>query len=230
MKLQQVTSKILALIFPKRCICCETLIENGKYLCDKCKDLIPLRDCSICTACGQNRDLCNCQFNFDAIIAPTLYKTNGKTIMLNFKIKGMKNAADFYCDIICDNFLKMYDSKDFDAIIYVPSTGKKIRTRGYNQAKLLAERISKKLDIPILHNTFIRTKNSKTQHNLNYSERQANAQNSYILKNPPPKCTNIILVDDIVTTGSTLEAISSKLKENGISKIICLVGASTQHK
>ncbi|MEF9983407.1 MAG: phosphoribosyltransferase family protein [Oscillospiraceae bacterium] len=230
MKLQQVSNKILALIFPKRCICCESLVKNGEYLCDKCKGLIPLRDCSLCAICGQKQNLCNCQFSFDDVISPTFYAANGKTAMLNFKFKGSKNAADYYCDIICDNFLKMYNPKDFDAIIYVPSTNKKIRTRGFNQAKWLAKRISQSLEIPILHNTLIRTKTSKTQHNLNYHERQANAQNSYILKNPPNKNSNIILVDDIITTGSTLDAISSKLKEKGVNKIICLVGASTKLK
>ena len=110
--------------------------------------------------------------------------------------------------------------KRVDAIIYVPIHRRKEALRGYNQSELLGDYVSKKLKIPILRNHLLKVKWTKDQNRLGKIERQNNLQNSFKTNNIEDfKGKEILLIDDIITTGATLEECSKSLMESGAKKV-----------
>ncbi|MEG2144596.1 MAG: phosphoribosyltransferase family protein, partial [Oscillospiraceae bacterium] len=117
---------------------------------------------------------------------------------------------------------------DFDAsfITYVPMNKIKERQRGKNQAETLCRHLAWKLNLPIIPPPAIHADNTVSQHSLNSHERWKNAENIYIPTHDKVS-GNIILVDDIMTTGATLEIMSQILLKAGAKSILCLTSATT---
>ena len=117
---------------------------------------------------------------------------------------------------------------DVDKIAFVPMFPRKEALRGYNQAELLAKYISKKLDKPLIYD-LIKTKNTLEQSHLNKAERRENLKDSFKLKHKKPINTlRILLVDDIITTGRTMNECSRVLKEAGAMEVIGLAITSSK--
>ncbi len=144
--------------------------------------------------------------------------------MINLKFKGMKDNCNFFAEEMAKRFFKQFKNEKFDYIVYVPTTAKRLKERGFNPPYIMARKFSDIVGIPIFENLFSRDENSKTQHGLNYSERIKNARDSYIINLDKLPCENFLLIDDICTTGATLNVLSKLLKENGAEKVVCLVG------
>ena len=116
--------------------------------------------------------------------------------------------------------------KSYDTIIPVPISKKRMKERGYNQSTLIAKELSKKIKIDLEINCIIKVKNVKEQSKLNKEQREKNIQNVYELKNKQ-KIINkkILLIDDIYTTGSTVNECSKILGQGKPAKIDVLVVA-----
>ncbi|WP_126803604.1 ComF family protein [Aliidiomarina minuta] len=104
-----------------------------------------------------------------------------------------------------------------EALIAVPLAKKRWRYRGYNQALVLANEVSKVLGIPLIH-AVIRHKDSKVQHQLDRRQRQANMRQAFQVVSVIP-CTRIAIVDDIITTGATVSGLGAVLSEQGVVEI-----------
>ena len=110
-----------------------------------------------------------------------------------------------------------------DALVPVPLHPARKRKRGYNQAELLALEIGKQLGLRVENNWLIRTKNTVPQKLLNGQERQNNLKKAFnIGRNDVKLYDRIILVDDIYTTGTTLDEIAALLKSHGVSEVYCV--------
>lgn len=109
-----------------------------------------------------------------------------------------------------------------DALVPVPLHEKRLAARGYNQAALLAEEIGKALHIPVYDKLVVRGKNTVPQKTLNRAERQNNLKRAFKIVANDVKLKTIILIDDIYTTGSTLDALAETLTEAGAEKIYFL--------
>ena len=108
-----------------------------------------------------------------------------------------------------------------DIIMPIPLHPRRLEKRGYNQAGVLAEALGKKLGIPVDEKNLKRRKNTKPQKELNHRERQKNMKNAFIVRKKL-KEENILLVDDIYTTGSTIEEAAKELKKAGAQNIFFL--------
>lgn len=136
-----------------------------------------------------------------------LYKTFKKIILNNKKIYG---------------FLKKYD-----IMLCVPMYRAKQRTRGYNQSELIAKEIANELKICYLRDCLIKIKDTKKQSTLTRDERKINLKNAFGIKNKEKiQNKNVILFDDIFTTGSTMKECSKILKDAGVKKIAVLTLAT----
>ncbi len=106
-----------------------------------------------------------------------------------------------------------------DALVPVPINKKKYSTRGYNQAELIAKRLGKHLEMPVITDFLVRTSDTDPQKELNDTEREKNMLGSIKLGKAHPEIKSVILVDDIYTTGATIECCTKACRRAGVERV-----------
>jgi len=212
MKILQAIKKIINFIlFPEKCLICGE--SSTKCLCNQCQKDLKIEF---------NPKTINTKLNI-MCISCFAYKGKIRDIIHKFKFKCQKNASEILTNFLVTEINKKYKSQRFNAISYVPNYQNNY-TRGYNQSKVLANNLSKKLKIPV-KNCLIKIRDNKKQHKLSYIERQKNVEGVYA-------CTenlegqNILLCDDIITTGATLSECAKELRKSG-ANVFCATIAYT---
>jgi len=109
-----------------------------------------------------------------------------------------------------------------DVIVPVPLHARRLRERGYNQATLLARELGKGVGLPVLENALIRVRDTSPQVDLSAEERKENVRGAFHCPDDRLAGKNVLLVDDVYTTGATLEACSSALKQRGVRNVWAL--------
>lgn len=148
-----------------------------------------------------------------------------KRLILEFKYESNFIAGELLSqlllEVINENKIKA------DVICYIPMNKKSIKKRGFNQCKIMAKNISYYTNIPI-SNCIIKEKNTKEQKSLNRNERALNIKDAFIIKNSNEiKGKDIILIDDVITTGATVNECKRILKKYGVNKITILTIAKS---
>jgi Predicted amidophosphoribosyltransferases len=227
---------ILDLIYPPKCIVCDNIIEFGskKFLCDECKDLfktITGRRCEKCSRPIKHGKLCSIctkkNFYFDKNYSLFVYDELMQDLIHRFKFKnhpaigkglGKIMAHEINFDVI----------KNVDYILAVPIHKIRRRNRGFNQSEILAKEIARKMNLPMRADILKRIKNTKPQWHLNSHERENNLENAFSAKNV--KGLNLMLIDDIFTTGSTINKCAQFLKDAGAKSVISFTLSITVKK
>lgn len=210
------------LIFPSHNMC---------YLCKEREN--DIKD-FICSGCREYLEIINRKIEIDSPDIDWVYYS----LVYNRKMKEMVTQYKFHKKsylykplgrLMLDT-INFYDLKDqVDLIVYVPMHRRKEAIRGYNQCQLLANILSKELDIPISHNNLYKIKNTKSQNKLDKSHRLDNLKDSFGLKDSLEiKNKRILLLDDIITTGSTMAECGKVLKIGGAKNIIGLALTSSK--
>lgn len=208
--------KIENIIFPQCCLICGKLIN--KILCADCKKEL-YEQAVFKIENNKNKEL-----YFRKHIYIFLYKDKIRKLILDYKFNDKSYLYKLFSKIIIKNKKICGILKKYDIIIPVPIHKKRKKQRGYNQSELIAKEISSNIqNIEYQNNIIQKVKNTLPQSYLNKLQRKTNVQNVYKLINKE-KINNkkIIIFDDIYTTGSTVNAISKILKENGAKEIIIL--------
>jgi competence protein ComFC len=223
----------LELLYPEKntCFICEDYDEsiNDKYICSHCEKLLIKLEPPLCIKCSKPIDYASsiklCQEcyhevrHFETAKAPFAYKGLIKEVIYLYKYY---NKPYFYK--MLGNLLVTYMNRtnytDFDCIVSVPLHSSKIRKRGYNQSELLAKYISEKLSIPYV-DALKRIKRTAKQSEQSRLERMRNLKNAFGTKKSADKVINktVLLVDDIFTTGSTVDECSKVLLNSGAAKV-----------
>ena len=211
--MKEIVDNILNLIYPPVCGFCNKIYKES--LCKKCEIKIKEYEInSIRKVKDKYFDELLCLFNYKDIIRKTiikykfqnkvyLYKTFSKIILKNKKICG---------------FLKKYD-----IIIPVPISKRRKQKRGYNQSYLIAKEIEKFTNLKCENKCLIKQKDTIEQSKLNKNERKINIQGAYkIIHKEKILNKKILLLDDIYTTGNTVNECAKILKQTGIKKIRCI--------
>lgn len=208
---------ILDFIYPKVCGICENI--NKKSLCEKCKKALkPYQINTIEKVKNKHFDYQVKILKYEGLVRSKIieYKFNEKSYLYKTFGKIILNNEKIY------SFLKKYD-----IMICVPMYSKKKHLRGYNQSELIAKEIAKKLAIKLQANNLIKVRDTKKQSTLTKSQRKINLKDAFkIQKNEKIKDKNIILFDDIFTTGNTVEECSRMLKQAGAANIVILTLAT----
>lgn len=219
----------LDIIFPKYCINCRKL---GDFLCSKCFSFLSFEVDKICAVCnlasfnGLTHPRCKNKYTIDGVFSSISYKGVAKKMIIKFKydpyLIGIKKVLSdlFYEGIIQkEEFHKVLNSKNA-ILVPIPLFPSKERKRGYNHAHILASELSKKLNLPVI-NLLKRIKNTKPQASLKREERIKNLRDAFALSSNILKSqySNIFLVDDIFTTGSTLLEAGRVLKRSGAESV-----------
>lgn len=222
-KFKQIKKFLLDLFYPNRCPLCERITKYDELICDKCLKEIKTTD-NFCPKCGFS--CCECDNNkyYDKAFSAGIYDGKLRDALLRLKKTKNNELIEFFaCQI--SNKLK---GTEFDCIVFVPMTSKRKRKSGFNQAYELAKGLSKELGIPMIKNALIKVKDY-SHHELS-SMKRADAVKGAFSKTDTVDINgkNIILVDDIMTTGSTVNECSRILKEMGASFIAAVSVAKTE--
>jgi len=209
---------ILDFIFPSKCILCGRY--GLGYVCPECFSKFKIPD-KYCKFCGRPltgiSEICyNCNKEnpiWDGFEFLGYYDDMWETIIKNLKFRNKPNVAKFIADLAKDKILNK--KWDIDFITYVPLSSKRIVERGYNQSEYLAYFLSKSLKKPYGPLLSL-NKDIKPQKTLSLKERKENVKGAFSLKEEVKDLhyRNILIVDDVYTTGSTLRECVYTLKNN----------------
>lgn len=223
---------LLGFLYPRICPVCGKILSEGK-ICIGCRKRLPYCRQPRCSCCGKQlygdmREYCeDCKrkhHKFVKGLAPFNHTGRIRQVVYQIKYQNKREYLDFFVEEIVKRHKKEIDIWDCDLIIPVPLYKKKQRCRGFNQAEVFAKRLSKKLGIPMNNQALKRVRNTKPQKECNDIERKKNLQNAFKVTDNVVKSKKIIVVDDIYTTGSTIDACSDVLLKAGAGEIyfICM--------
>lgn len=227
--------------YPKhiKCIYCgnEILDKNPYDMCTDCNKTLPFITKNFCKRCGlqfekDGSGVClNCKStNFNFTLARSVLSFDGKVVSAihKFKYAKYKFLAEPFAHLLFNNFIKQ--NWNIDIICYVPLYENREKERGYNQSRELAQQLSKLISKPVFDN-IIRIRNTPSQTSLSRKQRKENVKDSFKITNKPAiKNLNILLIDDVFTTGSTTNEISKELKSAGANNIYVLTIAHAGFK
>ena len=216
------------LVFPIYCLVCGN--SDDAYLCQACVHKIPKLEKQFCIACqrpspfGKTHPTCISRNRLDGIISALPYTDQKvKEIIAAFKYSFADTLAERLSGLLVQE-MKTQDLGEYFAefkVIPVPLHQRRLNWRGFNQSVLLAEPLSRMLNIPVEKNLITRTRFTKPQTDLKREERAINIANAFTV-NKNAFSGKYLLVDDVVTTGSTLNEIAKLLKQNGAQEVWAL--------
>lgn len=206
---------LLDIFFPEKCLYCG---KYGRYVCKEC--YLKLNNKYIFRKINDDY--------FDYFICCSFYEGLIKKQIHNFKFHEQSYLYKYFIEFCLENNKILNFLKKFDYITYVPMNYMKEIKRGYNQSKLLAEELGRNLNIKVI-NTLEKTLQIKVQSTLSEKDREINVKSAFgFIKSENIENKSIILVDDILTTGSTARACSKILKEKKCNNICVFAIAKTR--
>ena len=227
----RIKDKFLDEIFPYdfSCFCCENEIVNANkyHLCEKCLDDITRIE-NACEKCGSElnsyTNYCdNCKSterHFDKVYSCVKYEGGATTLIYKFKYGLCKHIARSIYPFLFDKFINSDLKENVDFITCVPISKERLKKRGFNQSELLCEMLAKDFKIDCDSKLLTRVKNTLSQAGLTKEQRLKNLKSAFALENQEKiKGKNILIVDDICTTGATLDEIAKLLKKKGAGRV-----------
>lgn len=230
------------LILPKKCAACEIIIESDSLLCGPCYREIKIISEPHCNLCGTPFE-----FNVEGITecavcmaeppiynkarALFVYDEKSSKIVTGFKYSDKTHVSDDLAKMFVNFNKEIFDEVDF--IISVPMHPLRLVKRRYNQAALLANSVAKIAKKKVFHDILIRTKNTPPQASLSKKERKRNLAGAFEIKKKHLsflKGKKVLIIDDVITTGSTVNACAKILKKAGAAKVFVLSIAKTLEK
>lgn len=230
---QNAKNFLLELFFPSFCFGCK---KEGFYLCGDCKSTLEISEYNYCL-CGKNplrlpsdsRGKCSrCQDNsLTGLYSALPYKEKALTRALIYHFKYdpyVKDLAKTLAAVVLEHLalagnLQEEIWKD-SILVPMPLFLKREKDRGYNQSEALSEELSKALTVPMITNALVKTKATAEQMKLSAKERQENVKGAFEIKNPTSIAgKKVFLVDDVYTTGSTMQECARVLRAAGAKKV-----------
>lgn len=223
--------------YPPRCPVCDEVLAPGKLICTICEGEVSPALEPVCKKCGKpiedaGREYCSdCSRRTHVYRqgkAVFVYKTGIKKSMYRFKYSNRREYATFYAKRAADIHGDWIRKMQMEVIVPVPMYLGKKRRRGYNQAEVFARALGREMGLPVDAGLVKRVRNTTPQKELSDKERQRNLKNAFQLTQDIVKYTRILLVDDIYTTGNTMDAVATILLSGGAVDVysICIsIGA-----
>ena len=226
-------NRFLRLFFPKRCPNCKQIIPIDRDTCSCTDNNVTQIGDDFCEHCGHEADNCVCGGRYSAyfehLAAPFVYSGAVKARLHSLKFYGEKSASKFFAYHMSVRFSEAYPLVKADTVTYVPMTERAQKKRGYNQSRLLALEISKRLLVPF-DTLLVKQCDTKRQHDLTAEERTTNLVGAFgVADGADITGKTVILCDDIKTTGSTLAECVKVLKSCGAKEVYCLCAAISDY-
>lgn len=214
---------IIWLLFPKRCAVCGEIIHRNASVCGKCKEELEYVDKN-CSVCGAIKKQCECKYRvyrFSGCVAPFYKGDNSMKMIYRFKFGNKTDAAEFLADKICEKVREYFGSVKFDRVTSVPMSSFKYFYKGYNHSEVIAKAVAQKLGVPYCR-TLKKRPFKKSQHTLNHKERIENVRDMFYFPSKNDYGT-VLLIDDVKTTGATLNECTKELLFSGVQDVYCAI-------
>lgn len=224
----------LDLLYPRKCMGCEQILGAWEeQMCESCRKTLPYIGERFCLKCGKYLEdvtvelCCDCRKQEHRFLQNRgifRYDAGMKKVIYRFKYQNQRWYGKFFADEIVRQLGNQIKSWNPDGMIPVPLHKSRQKKRGFNQAEEILKGVKERLEIPVYPNLVIREKKTLPQKVLNRAGREKNLKNAFKIADNSVKLNGVILVDDIYTTGSTLDALAETLQDAGVKRVyaICL--------
>lgn len=212
-------SALLDILFPPRCVFCRKILPSGQgSVCPKCEAELPYTG----NNSAQKGDF------FSVCVSPLYYEDEVRESLLRFKFKDATGYAGTYAKIIAECVSRELAGR-YDYISWVPLSRKRYKERGYDQAMLIALAVALELDA-LAVGTLEKTVHVEKQSKMGSPEkRRANISGAYAVSDPELiEGKRILLIDDIITSGSTLSECARMLRAKGAAEVMCATVARSR--
>jgi competence protein ComFC len=221
-QLTRLRGAALNLLFPQFCVGCG---KEGAFLCDDCLQLLPRIEPPICPRCGRPQPdggFCqNCydwRADIDGIRAPFRFEGVIRTAVHQLKYHNLRAIASSLAQLI-NGYLES-NHLDGEVLIPVPLHRKRLRERGYNQSALLANELGRLMSLPIDEASLVREKYLLPQaRTASVDERRANVAGAFSCWGDKLQGKKVLLIDDVATSGATMNACATVLKSAGATNV-----------
>ncbi len=228
--------KIIRALFPEACPNCGKVVKEVG-LCEDCKESFKYVKSPICAICGRTVDdegiyICdnckNTKHYFKRNLSTFEYKGGIKECIYRFKYGNMRCYSEFFAVNSYKRYGKILKHWKVDVIVPVPMYKKKQKKRGYNQAEEYAKALSRQTGIKVDNKLLIRNKDTIPMKTLSKQQREENLKNAFSVNKNGRKYKRVLIVDDIFTTGSTIDACAKVLLKNGVETVygFCIASGS----
>lgn len=226
-KFEDVKKIAATILYPPVCPVCKKILGYQKLICRKCSGKMIAVGENTCKSCGkplenEEREYCyDCskkKHYYEQGVAAFRYNETVKKTIYEFKYQNKREYARYYSSQLILQYDHIFKQWGIEAIVPVPIYKLKKRKRGFNQAQLIGKELSYHLQIPCINQWLIRVKNTIPQKELNDAGRKKNLEDAFAVKKDYPYKT-VLLVDDIYTTGSTIDHCAKILRANGCQKV-----------
>ena len=208
--------------FPRRCVGCG---KGGGFLCPECLGKLPRLLPPLCPHCGRPQasgivcpscwqrqteiDGIRSLFRFDEVIRKAIHQ---------LKYRNLKAISPCLAELLAD-YLKA-NPPPGEALVGVPLHPRRLRERGYNQSSLLARELGRRIGLPVIEDCLIRVKQAQPQvRAVDVEERRRNVADAFVCRDEKVGGKQIILIDDVCTSGATLESCAAALKNKGAASV-----------
>ena len=210
---------LLELLYPPKCIFCGKLLsKNESDLCKECRHSLPEANNPIKR--GEFFECCYSSYYYEEFVADSVKR---------YKFHGMQQYAEAYGRLLA--MLLLREKLRFDVLTWVPTSDTRIKSRGYDQTRLLAEAVAREMNVECvrcLKKTFHNTAQSTIR---DYSARKANVLGVFAEHDAVRfEGKRVLLIDDVITSGATLSECSRVLLTAGADSVVCATFAATREK
>ncbi len=211
-------------IYPPTCCGCGKV---GYRFCDECLRHVETFSDSICICCGETRTqrgLCSrCrreQPHFVSLRSWGIFSGPLRDAVHSLKYHRNLSLGDFFSPYLFE--IVRMENWQFDAVAAIPLNKDRFKERGYNQAEVLARPLANLLKVPIISASIVRVKKTQSQVGLSLPQRKSNVENAFLADHQIVNSKKVLIVDDVATTGSTIDACSQSLLDAGAKSVFGL--------
>lgn len=226
---------LLSIFFPKKCVNCK---EFGDYLCPNCFALLDFTVPLICAVCGKQavggltHPTCKGRYDIDGVFASLVYRSVAKKLIYQFKFQPyLKDLQHVMGELFYEGIIQREEffnvPKERVLLSPIPLSRQRERKRGYNQAMILAGGLGRRLNLPV-KSFIIRIKQASSQVGKTQQERWENVKGAFAVEESDKqllKGKTIFLIDDVVTSGATMNEAAKMLKRAGAKRVYGLAFA-----
>ena len=218
----------LDLLFPRWCVGCG---KEGSFICHSCRQSLPRIMPPVCPKCGRPQssgilcpDCVGWQAEIDGIRSPFRFDGVMRQAIHQLKYRNLRALAAPLAELLRDYIIT--NPVPAEVMVPVPLHQKRLRERGYNQSALLARELGKLTSLPVVDDCLVRQQHAPPQaRTANVDERRRNVAGVFACRNQRVRDKQVLLIDDVSTSGATLDACAAALKAAGATSVWGLVMA-----